>query len=167
MSSQDPGAAVLLCPADTAEGPFDAGPVIGHGRRQEGRHPRLRQHRLDCRQSFFIFIHRIGTGTAVDVFIDESRHDKSAIGINEVGALAQVKSLAGHDIGNPIPFVQQNMSAHNGIGQDDHPIYNRFHHIHSYAYYLWQIWVICIPFTVYHMAHTCHLYCTIFSLLRK
>lgn len=84
MSAQYPGAALIVVPglADPAEGFSDASLFHSHRRRYEGRNARRRQGLLHI-QGLVIVIHSVGTGTAVDVFIDESRYDEAAIGINE------------------------------------------------------------------------------------
>ena len=128
MSAQYLGAALIVVPGltDPAEGFLDASLFHSHRRRYEGRNARRRQGLLHGLQGLVIVIHSVGTGTAVDVFIDESRYDEAAIGINEFRAHAGPELLARYDAPD-ILFIHNDVTVNDFVRQDNESVDDSFH----------------------------------------
>ena len=128
MSAQYLGAALIVVPglADPAEGFLDASLFHSHRRRYEGRNARRRQGLLHGLQGLVIVIHSVDTGTAVDVFIDESRYDEAAIGIDEFRAHAGPELLARYDAPD-ILFIHNDVTVNDFVRQDNESVDDSFH----------------------------------------
>ena len=76
--------------------------------------------------SALIVIHGVGTGTAVDMFVDEARDDKAAVGVDEFRAHTGSELFARYNAPD-IFFIHNDMAVNNFVRQDNESVDNSFH----------------------------------------
>ena len=148
MSAEDlrPAGVIFFCSFNPFQSSFNDTLFHGHRRRCKGRNARRRQGLLNRRQSLIVVIHDVGTGTAVNMFINKTGDDKTSVGIDEFRAHAGSELLT-RDDAPYILFIQNNMSVDNFIRQDNQSVENCFHNkflLKSYSL-----------FPVYHKPKIC------------
>ena len=128
VGAQYLGSALIVFPglAYPLQGFLDAALFHGHRRRDKRRNARRRQGLLHGLQGLVIVIHGVGTGTAVDVFIDEAWYDEATVSVDKFRTHAGTELLARYDAPDVL-FIHDDMSINDFVRQNNESVDDSFH----------------------------------------